>query len=70
MYRAFNYGYYNLLLGNQTEADKGRIEALELVQTMDDRDDILKAMHIRETDEYSLLYLQKFKSEIHHKLQI
>ena len=60
MYDAFNYGYYNHLLGNKTEADKGMRKALKLVETIEDKREILEFMEIKETDDKGLEYLNIF----------
>ena len=69
MYYAFNYGYFNHLLGNKEEAEKGMKEALELIETVEHRNKMLKSLYVKETDEQSLEFLVRFKRELQNKFE-
>ena len=69
MYMIFNYGYFNHLLGNKIESEKGIKQAIKLIETIEDKDKLLKALRINESDQQSLEFLNRFKECLEHKFE-
>ena len=68
MYTMYNNGYFNHLVGNTDEAEKRLGQALDLIKTERDKEKMLDALkHIKETDEKSLKYPQRFAQLIKDK---
>ena len=70
MNHAFNYGYFNHLLGNKGEAEAGFQNALKLVETKEDMIKIVKSLDgIKETDLENRRYVDRFIKTIKDKFQ-
>ena len=67
MDHAFYYGYYNYLLGNEIEADKGMRKVLQLIETVEEKHRILKEMQTGKNDEKSMEFWNRLKEGLEAK---
>ena len=70
MFFCFNYGYFNHLVGNEEEAEKGLEKALKLIVTERDKDYMLYSLsNIKDTDSKKSEYPKRFIDMIADKFQ-